>query len=332
VSSHDPTIPNPPIIRTVLGDIPVSNLGVTLGHDHLYTLPPEAVDDPDLRMDSEDAAIQELESFKRAGGGALVEMTTVDYGRDGAALERISKASGVHVVAATGFNKGVFADRLTQSRSVKDIAAWMTREVNVGLERFCAEQPHAEHAPHVRAGLVKASSGLRDANENELKVFAAAIQAHRRTGAPISTHTEKGTWALEQARIFVDGAVNLERVLIGHLDLKPDLAYLLEVAVTGVRMGFDQFGKSKYLSDRTRVDLIVKLCEAGHSRQLLLGGDMARKSYFRSYGGSPGLTHIPTTVRGMLEDALPLETVQDLLVHNARRWLEFTPVLERGSS
>jgi 5-phospho-D-xylono-1,4-lactonase len=326
VTHSESRTPNPEsrIIRTVLGDIPSSSLGLTLGHDHLYTLPPEDVTDPDLRMDSEEAAVQELELFKRAGGGAVVEMTTVDYGRDGAALARVSKASGIHVIAATGFNKGVFADRLTQHRGIEDIAAWMTREVNVGLERFSTAQPHEENATHVRAGLIKASSGLRDANENELKVFAAAIQAHRRTGAPISTHTEKGTWALEQALIFVDGAVNLERVLIGHLDLKPDLTYLLEVAATGARMGFDQFGKSKYLSDRSRVDLIVKLCEAGHSRQLILGGDMARKSYFKSYGGSPGLAHIPTTIRAMLEDALPLETVNDLLVCNARQWLEFS--------
>ena len=317
------TVHDSRFIRTVLGDINPDSLGVTLDHDHLYTLPPEDVTDPDLRMDSEEAAIRELEDFRRAGGGGVVEMTTVDYGRDGAALARVSRASGVHVVATTGFNKGVFADRLTASKSIEDIAAWMTREVSVGLERFCDAQPHAEDAAHVRAGLIKASSGLRSANENELKVFAAAIQAHRRTGAPIGTHTEKGTWALEQVRLFVDGAVNLEKVLIGHLDLNPDLRYLLEVASTGTRMSFDQFGKSKYLSDASRVDLVVKLCEAGHARQLLLGGDMARRSYFKSYGGQPGLAHVPTTIRAMLEDALPLETVQDLLVGNARRWLEF---------
>ncbi|NJK46599.1 MAG: hypothetical protein HC933_22215, partial [Pleurocapsa sp. SU_196_0] len=128
-------------IRTVLGDINSDSLGVTLGHDHLYTLPPEDVTDLDLRMDSEEAAIRELEDFRRAGGGGVVEMTTVDYGRDGAALARVSRASGVHVVATTGFNKGVFADRLTAARSIEDIAAWMTREISVGLERFSDAQP-----------------------------------------------------------------------------------------------------------------------------------------------------------------------------------------------
>ena len=318
------------IVRTVLGDVPVLSLnGVMLGHDHLYTLPPSDVTDPDLRMDSEEAATRELEHFRQAGGAALVEMTTVDYGRDGAALSRISRSvsrqGGVAVVAATGFNKGVFADRLTAGRSVAEIAAWMTREVTEGLERFSNEQPHNEHAPGVRAGLIKASSGLNGANESERNVFEAAIRAHLATGAPVGTHTEKGTWALEQAETFKRGGVNLDRVLIGHLDLKPDLPYLLEVAATGARLGFDQFGKEKYLPDATRVELIAQLCQAGHAGQIIVGGDMARRSYFAAYGGAPGLAHIPTTVRTMLEAALTLPHVKLVLTENARDWLGFTP-------
>ena len=113
------------IIRTVLGDIKPSSLGITLGHDHLMTHPPEDVTDSDLVMNDVQAATRELEAFKRAGGGALVEMTTVDYGRDALRLEWASRESGVHVIAATGFNKGRFADRLTSSRSVDEISAWM---------------------------------------------------------------------------------------------------------------------------------------------------------------------------------------------------------------
>jgi 5-phospho-D-xylono-1,4-lactonase len=310
-------------IRTVLKDISPINLGVVLGHDHLYTLPPPDVRDLDLWMDSEDAAIQELEDFRAAGGGLLVEMTTVDYGRDAAALARVCQASGVHVVAATGFNKGKFADRLTQNCLPEDIAKWMIQEVQHGITQFSSSQPHPEHAPHVRAGLIKASSGLDGANPNEYAVFEAAIQAHHATGAPIGTHTEKGTWALEQAALFLEGGVVPHKVLLGHLDLKPDLPYLLEVLSTGVNIGFDQFGKEKYLPDHTRVELLQTLCEQGFSSQLILGGDMARKSYFRAYNGTPGLRHIPTTIQKMLLERLPEGVVQNLLSLNAVRWLSF---------
>jgi phosphotriesterase-related protein len=319
--------PPPTIIRTVLGNIPPHDLGLTLGHDHLMTHPPEDVTDSDLVMDDVQAATRELEAFKRAGGGAVVEMTTVDYGRDALRLEWASRDSGVHVIAATGFNKGVFADRLTSSRSLEEISAWMVREVQDGVAWSMPDKlvPFEEYS-RARAGLIKASSGLNGANANEHKVFEAAIQAHHLTNAPIGTHTEKGTWGLEQARLFLGSGVPAQKILIGHLDLKPDLPYLLEIASLGVNLGFDQFSKEKYLPDRERVHLVVKLCEAGYSRQLILGGDMARKSYFKSYGGGPGLEHIPTTIRPMLLEAgLSLETVADLLEHNPRRWLEFQP-------
>lgn len=313
------------IVRTVLGDVEPAELGLTLGHDHLLAYPPPEVSDPDLRLDDPQAAVRELERLKAAGGGAVVEMTTVDYGRDAGALAAVSRASGVHVVAATGFNKGKFADRLTAGRSAGEIAAWMVAEVREGVRPFAPEQPHAE-GPGPRAGLIKASSSLDGASPHERKVFAAAVEAHRATGAPISTHTEKGTWALEQAALFLEGGVEPQKVLIGHLDLKPDLSYLLEVAASGVNLGLDQFGKEKYLPDAARLELVLGLVEAGHARQILLGGDMARRSYFKSYGGGPGLEHLPRTVAPMLLGAgLSPEQLDDLLRHNPRRWLAFDP-------
>jgi 5-phospho-D-xylono-1,4-lactonase len=77
------------IIRTVLGDIPPDGLGLALGHDHLMTHPPDDVTDTDLVMDDLEAATRELELFRSAGGSAIVEMTTVDYGRDVGELEQL---------------------------------------------------------------------------------------------------------------------------------------------------------------------------------------------------------------------------------------------------
>ena len=310
------------IVRTVLGDVEPAELGLTLGHEHLITHPPLDVSDPDLWLDDEEAATRELAAFRRAGGSAVIEMTTVDYGRDVGALERLARATGVHLVAATGFNKGKFADRLTAGRSVEEIAAWMIREVQEGVCPFSPDQPHREESG-ARAGLIKASSSLDGANPNERKVFAAAILAHHATGAPISTHTEKGSWALEQAELFIEGGVDPQKVLIGHLDLKPDLPYLLEVAASGVRLGLDQFSKEKYLPDRTRVGLVAALVEAGHGRQILLSGDLARRSYWRAFGHPYGFTFIPTRVKPLLEEAgLSQEQIEDILVYNPRRFLQ----------
>ena len=335
------------IVRTVLADVAPEDLGLTLGHEHLVARPPETVSDPDLRLEDEDAAARALASFREAGGGALVEMTTVDYGRDVHALQRIARRSGVHVIAATGFNKGRFADPIVARHDDAAIAAWMIHEVRVGANPYvppeevalraseaadagAGEQGAGEQAVHApaRAGVIKASTGAEGAGTQERRVMDAALAAHHATGAPIGTHTERAVWALEQARFFVDGGVAPGKVLIGHCDFRPELAYLLEVAATGVNLGFDQFSKRKYLSDEARVQVLAGLASAGHLRQLILSGDLARRSYWPAYGHADvaGFAHVPTAVAGLLRaEGFGEDDVRQLLVDNPQRWLCFEP-------
>ena len=347
------------IVRTVLGDVAPEALGLTLGHEHLIARPAADVDDPDLRLDDEDAAVAELASFASAGGGAVVEMTTVDYGRDVAALRRLSRASGVHLIAATGFNKGRFSDGIVARHDDETIVRWMIDEVRVGATAYEPPEtvrlrpaapesdgragPAADggepetdrvprdrgpRAPAVQAGLIKFGTGETDAGPQERRVMEAAVRAQHATGAPIGTHTERAVWALEQARFFVDGGVAPGKVLIGHCDFRPELAYLLEVAATGVNLGFDQFSKRKYLSDEARVQVLAGLASAGHLRQLILSGDLARRSYWPAYGHADvaGFAHVPTAVAGLLRaEGFGEEDVRQLLVDNPQRWLCFEP-------
>lgn len=329
------------IVRTVLGDLAPASLGWTLGHEHLIARPPQLVEDDDLRLDDENAAARELSSFRDAGGGAVVEMTTVDYGRDAAALARLAERSGVRIVAATGFNKGRFSDGIVARHSDEALVAWMEAEVRTGAlpwsppdslvlsvpRPYQAAAAPTGDAP-VRAGLIKASTGAGGPSDEERRGLSAATEAHRRTGAPIGTHTEKAEWALEQARTLVDGGVAGEKVLIGHLDFRPELPYLLEVAATGVFLGFDQFSKAKYLSDEARVKLIAALASEGRLSQAIVSGDLARRSYWPGYGHvhAPGLTHLPRVVVPMLRaEGLDEEALRTLFVDNPRRWLAFDP-------
>lgn len=303
------------IIRTVLGDVSPTALGMILGHEHIITAPPAEITDTDLRLDSERKACDELAFFKAAGGAAVVEMTTVDYGRDIAALARASEQTGVHIIAATGYNKGRFADRITSKLSTEQIAHWMTDEI----VRGAAGSRH-------RCGVIKAATSLEHAGPHERRVFEAAAAAHLSTGAPISTHTEAGTWAPQQMQLLSDLGVRAEHVLLGHLDRKPDIGYLQEVAATGAYLGFDQCGKHKYLPDADRVGLVLKLAAAGHLHQLIISGDMARCSSLRAYGGGPGFTHVPRSIVPSLGDAgLTAAEIEALTGGNARRFLAFDP-------
>ena len=90
-------------IRTVRGDIPADELGFTLCHEHLYTEPaPRLRDGDDLLLDDETKAVEELGVYTLSGGGAIVDLTVREFGRNPGALRRISEASGVTVIATTG--------------------------------------------------------------------------------------------------------------------------------------------------------------------------------------------------------------------------------------
>lgn len=304
------------IVRTILGDVEPGALGVTLAHEHVFANPPDFVDDPDLRLDDEQRSLAELQGFREAGGGAVVDMTTRDYGNDAAVLARVSRASGVHVVAATGFNKGKFADRLSAAMGTDEISGWIISEVVQGIGDIGS-----------RAGLIKAASGLDGPGVHERRVFEAAASAHLATGAPISTHTERGTWADGQVDLLTRLGVAPANILIGHLDHKPDLGYLRAIAHTGVYMGFDQFSKSKYLPDAERISLIARLVEDGHGDQIVVSGDLARRSYLSAWGGSPGyrffLGELPAAfAAGGLDGSVYRRLVGD----NPQRFLSFDPV------
>src|SRR5512137_915187 len=101
-------------IRTVCGDIDPTELGAFYLHEHVLCSPPSDVTDRDLELDSEAAAIQELTWFKQAGGRALVDMTPADYGRDAPGMKRVSEATGIHIIAATGLHKDKFSARLVK--------------------------------------------------------------------------------------------------------------------------------------------------------------------------------------------------------------------------
>lgn len=300
-------------VITVLGLIPEEELGATSFHEHLLCSPPSPYreKDPDLILDDEAAVTEEVRRFHLSGGRALVDFSTVDYGRNTAAAVRISKATGVHVVPVTGFNKGKYGGRFVAGKSPAQVAEGILREFTHGIEET-----------GVKPGAVKAGTGLDSILPEEETMLRAAALVHRQTGVSVVTHTEAGSMALEQIAILTAEGVPTDRIVVGHIDRKLEWQYVKQIAETGVYFGFDQIGKEKYFPDRLRVDMIQRLVAAGHGKQILLGGDYARKSYLTAHGGGPGLPFLLWRfVPWLREVGLAEEAITDLIVRNPARSL-----------
>lgn len=302
-------------IRTVTGDIEPSALGITLLHEHLLTMPPATVKDRDLELSNEAVMTMELAHFFSAGGRAVVEMSPTDYGRNPLGLKRLSEATGVHIVAITGWIKEALYTTWSAGRGEQELADEIIADIESGM-----------NGTSIRAGVIKAGSSKNTITAEEEKVFRAAAIAYRETGALVSTHTEAGTIGLEQGNLLISCGVPAERILIGHCDRNLDWDYHLALAKLGVTLGYDQIGKEKYYPDSERVAFIKRLVEHGFGGQIALSGDLARQSYFPGYGGwkGPGFTYILWRFAPWLhEEGVDTAVIDHMLVDTPRRLLAF---------
>lgn len=311
-------------VRTVLGDIDAAELGVTDAHEHLILMGGIPVmQQPDFRLNSVEAACAEVRSFQAAGGRSLLDAMPIGCGRSAERLVEVAQATGAHIIAATGFHQQSFYDDLhwIYHYSVDQLTRLMIDEITDGMDEYGHNGPFPRNVT-ARAGAIKLASGYQLISPTTHKIAEAVVAAHRATGAPIFTHTEHGTMGLEQANLLLGLGANPQHVIIGHLDRNPDLALHRAIAETGVTLQYDTPGRIKYQPESAVIGLIDGMITAGHGGQIVLGGDAARRSSWRAYGGGPGLAYIPETfLPRLLTHGIPDTAVQALMVDNPARAL-----------
>lgn len=310
-----------PIIRTVLGDIPADRLGRCYAHEHLIIDPSYATEQtPDFLLDDVDRCAEELTRAKAAGVSAMVDSMPTACGRNVVKLAEASRRSGVHILCPTGLHLRKYypAWHWCGRVDVDTLTELFVREIEQGIDANDGNGPDYRPTPH-RAGLIKIASGLSRLDAHETMTFRAAAAAHVRTGAPILTHAEQGTAAIEQAELLRSLGVDLTHVVISHTDRKPDMAYHRALLATGVNVEFDGAFRWKPGEVNATLALLTALLPE-FPDQILLGMDAARRSYWASYGGSPGLTFLATTWTDRMRAAdIPADAIDRVFVTSPAR-------------
>jgi predicted metal-dependent phosphotriesterase family hydrolase len=302
-----------PHVMTALGPIDPGALGFTLHHEHVFNRTnPLSAADADLILDDPAASLTDLEVYFAAGGRAIVDMGPADYGRSVEDLRWIAQRSPVHVILTTGHHKDLICAPYLGDYDTDTIVANNLRDLQQGIDRT-----------EVRAGLVKAGTSLNEITAVEQRVLEAAAKTQVASGAPISTHTERGTMALEQVELLTTAGADPGKIILGHLDFRlNDVPFLLDVLGSGVFVSFDQWAKTKYAADEDRASVLHKLADAGYLGQLLISGDMARKSNHFGYGGTIGFDYFLDRVPLFLMDAgFDAPSVRTIFIDNPARAL-----------
>ena len=265
-----------PTVNTVLGPVDDNDMGFTLTHEHVrvisagvpYTFPELFDHDGDVAR-----GVAALNEAAAEGVGTIIDVTTMDLGRDMRLLQEVAERVDLNIVPATGLwtdiprhiGLGTTPDQLAQA---------FVREIEVGIE-----------GTGIKAGVIKVATDVEHiTNEgltgpNEL-VLRAAARACNHTGVPISTHTAARAKAGDlQVAIFEEEGLDLRRVYIGHSNDTDDIDYLAGIIRKGCFLGMDRYpgGATVGPNWEERTQVVKRLVDLGFASQVSMSHD---------YGGS----------------------------------------------
>lgn len=311
-------------VETTLGALPIEQLGRINAHDHVIIDGGlTVIKEPDFKLDSVDKAIDELGRWRDAGGGAIVDTMPFGCGRNVDKLIAVSEGTGVPIIVPTGFQKSTYyvPDHWQHRYDEGLIADLLLAECAEGVDRNNYDGPLINRSP-VKAGLIKVAGDYQHVSPTTQKLIRAAARVQRTMGVPILVHTEMGTAADQILDLFEAVEIPPNRVMLCHMDRNPDFRVHCQLAKRGAFLQYDTPGRIKYQPEHVVVDLMRRLFDAGYGPNLLLGGDMARRSYWKAYGGGPGFEYLLTAFTSRLQEEGFSPTEIELLWHgNPVRWL-----------
>lgn len=337
-------------VMTVLGPVPLNDLGVTLMHEHIlndcscwwrghepdFTSPimnvpitpsilSELRNDPfanrnNCALDDEELAVKELMLFAAEGGATVVDPTCKGIGRNPDALMRISLATGLNIVMGAGYYLQSSHPDYLPKMSQRDITDELIAEATQGIGTHNA-----------KIGIIGEIGVSADFTATERTVLAASAIAAVETGLPLMIHLP--AWfrlAHEVLDLVAQNGLSLDRVILCHMNPSgKDVAYQRSLADRGAYLEYDMIGMDFWYadqavqcpSDEDSAAAISNLFGLGYGRQILLSQDVFIKMMLCEYGGN-GYAHVqrhflPRLLRHGLTDA----DLSTLVVANPRRAL-----------
>ena len=299
------------MIRTVLGDIEPKELGYTLCHEHFIIDLDRVRKDGVSKIETIEEVEPEIKLAMEQGIKSAIEVSTIDLGRDIKKLVQISKDTKLNIIASTGFYLSEYHPDYLKDLSTEEVSTIYIKELTEGID-----------GTGVKAGIIaEIASNKNEFIGEEEKILRAAALASNKTGAAVSTHTNRPN-GIKTVEILLSEGINPDKVIIGHQDLIDDVDYHESILKYGVNIGFDTCGKSAYMPDETRARNIIELVNRGYGDHILLSNDVSRRTYFTSFKG-PGYTAVMGNVVPLLREyGLSQDNIDKLLYYNPARILD----------
>ena len=311
--------------RTVLGDKPTSEMGLTYSHEHII------IEDsyvtaahPEFLLNDIDKISEELINFYKVGGRTVVDTMPANCGRNIIKSVEVSRLSGVNIIVPTGIHLEIYypENHWRYNYTEDQLSKLFIADIEGGIDQFDYSGPYVQRTNH-KAGLIKLATGNDPIDKHQEKIFRAVVNAHLETGAPILTHTNFGKQALEQAKLFKKLGANLEHVVLSHVDRAKEINHNKAVLDMGVRVEYDSAFRWKDSEPNYTHKLLEHLLPL-YPDQITLGMDMAKNAYWKSYGGGPGLNFLLETIPQFLASKGLEEHYKNIFFDNPKKLYAFS--------
>lgn len=316
-------------VPTVTGTVESAELGRVLVHEHVFVVNEEYRQNFQGDWDEEGKiadAVRDLNELKGLGIDTILDPTVLGLGRYIPRIQKIAAQTDLNIVVATGvytYNEIPFQFHYSGPGLLFDVPEPMT-------ELFMKDLTEGIADTGVRAGFLKCAIEEQGMTPGVERVMRAVAQAHVRTGAPITVHTNPHTRSgLEAQRVLREEGVDLTKVVIGHSGDTTDLDYLAELADAGSLLGMDRFGLDVLLPFEDRVRTVVDLVERGYAEKIVLAHDAS--CFIDWFDPEAKRQVVPKwNFRHISEDVLPAlrdggvsdDDIETMLVANPRRYFE----------
>ncbi|XP_038057803.1 phosphotriesterase-related protein-like [Patiria miniata] len=342
-------------ILTVLGPIDPVDLGYTLSHEHLYAdftcyyeeptcdkarakckwpitmdnlywlrQNPYSFRNSCLLMNEDSALIDELLYLKENGCQSVVEQTIYGLDRNVGKLVDFSKASGVNIIAGTGYYYASTHPTEVNGMTQEEVERLLTSDILEGADGSAG-----------RCGLIGEIGCSWPMTANERKILRATASVQSQLGCPVSIHPGADARSPEEAvRVLQEAGAQVDKIVMCHLDTSFFAQEsLLEFAELGTLLEFDFFGTEvahcQYnpeidsMNDGQRIQMIKCLVEEGLEDRVVISHDFHGRHQMMKYGGH-GLSHISLHVLPkMRARGLSQDVIDKFMKTNPQRWLTF---------
>lgn len=252
-------------VNTVLGQIPVEELGRTLIHEHVICTSPVIYSTfgekwfPREKI-VELAVLKLKNAAEKFNLKTMVDATPLNLGRDLALLAEVSRKSGVNIIASTGM---YYMDDFSMKANQPEILA----------EYFIEESVSGEEKTGIRPGFLKCAADADGITLTVKNVHEMIGLVQKQTGLPVFAHSSAGKeTGLEQLELLESKGADPSKIIIGHCADSGNPEYAEKLLKRGCCISIDRLYHSDQRIER-KINIISTLAERGWLGKIFLSHD-----------------------------------------------------------